>query len=344
MEYASPAPVFDCTDPGSILSLNRDMEPYVIQASAARNDHFRDPVVPLQFVHCSDIHAALPLWNRMAEYVNHYRDYIAFVLHTGDYVGNYQGAWTDLYAQGAPCCRPILNCVGNHDTYAHNTLKKEPFRLAPPEDTHALLFNHTDGWDVTFAPLPSPMSYYRDFPGSGIRLIVLDLYYRVEEQKTWLRGLLDEAREKNISVITAAHTATDRITRPADTTFQTLPDYGIAGGQDTLSPFETDIAAFIAAGGQHICHLGGHRHVDWFGHTDAGVLNILVECGTDWNGWTDGLRAKNARNWDCFNVFCADTVLGLVKLVRIGDCSDHFLRLKHALCYDYRRRKVISNF
>ena len=343
MEYAKPAPVFDCTDPNSILTLNRDMEPYVIQASAARNDHFKDPVVPLQFVHCSDIHRVLPLWNRMVEYVNHYRDYISFVLHTGDYCHNYQGAYTDLYREGIPCCRPILNCVGNHDTYAHNTLTKEPFRLAPPETTHALLFNHTEDWGVTFMDVPCPMSYYRDFPTSGIRLIVLDLYYRIEEQQIWLRGLLDDARAQGLSVITASHVATDGITHPLDVTFQTLTDYASLGGRDRPSPFEPAITAFIEAGGKHICHLAGHRHCDYFGYTDYGVLNVLVECGTDWNGWTDSLRAKNARNYDCFNVFCADTVLGLIKLVRIGDCSDHYLRPKHVLCYDYVNRKVISN-
>ena len=39
-----------------------------------------------------------------------------------------------------------------------------------------------------------------------------------------------------------------------------------------------------------------------------------------------------------------DTVMGLIKIVRIGDCMDHYLRPKHVLCYDYVNREVISNW
>ena len=46
----------------SILELNRDVEPLIIQGSASRTPYFRpkfdDRYKPLQFVHFSDIHVA----------------------------------------------------------------------------------------------------------------------------------------------------------------------------------------------------------------------------------------------------------------------------------------------
>jgi hypothetical protein len=40
----------------SVAELNRDVEPFVIQASAVRTMFFKDPFKPLQFVHFSDVH------------------------------------------------------------------------------------------------------------------------------------------------------------------------------------------------------------------------------------------------------------------------------------------------
>lgn len=66
--------------------------------------------VTLQFVHCSDSHTVAEPWSRMVEYVNHYKDYISFVLHTGDYCGGSREQYVDFYGTCAPCRRPIYNC------------------------------------------------------------------------------------------------------------------------------------------------------------------------------------------------------------------------------------------
>ena len=49
----------------SILSLNKDVEPFVIQASALRTEFLGNDYDILQFVHLSDLHANLEAWNRM---------------------------------------------------------------------------------------------------------------------------------------------------------------------------------------------------------------------------------------------------------------------------------------
>ncbi|MBQ4323067.1 MAG: metallophosphoesterase, partial [Clostridia bacterium] len=225
----------------SIVELNKDVEPFVIQASASRSRFFKDAYKPLQFVHLSDAHAVPELWSRMAEYINEYEDFISFALHTGDYCGGSQEAYADFYRDCTPCRRPIFNCVGNHDTLK---VRGDKDGSCPKKDVHALLFNHTEGWDVSFMPGEGSMTYYKDFPESNLRLIVLDCYYDREQQAVWLTERLAEAREKGLHVITAAHEISHPIVKKAIVTFQTLTDFESVGGNRAHRFFDEIIADF----------------------------------------------------------------------------------------------------
>lgn len=322
----------------SIIALNQDVEPLIVQASVGRNKFFEDTYKPLQFIHVTDVHARVELWTRMIQYMDHYRDFIGFALHTGDYCNNSQKAYNDLYAYAMPESGPVLNCVGNHDTYLDPAGQK-----SDKEITHGLLFNHTDGWDVTFMPGEYSMTYYKDFPESSLRLVVLDCYYSQEQQLVWLQQVLDDAREKGLQVITAAHEPSGPIIKKVDVTFQTIDDFETLGGNRSSFSFEETIAAFKAAGGIHVCHLAGHEHADMFGYTDRGVLNVVAACATDWYHWCDGVRLRGTRTYDCFNVVSIDPNLHHLKLVRVGNQVDHYLRIKRTLCFDYIAGKVISN-
>ncbi len=330
-----PAPPID-----SILVTNKDMEPYVVQAAGGRLAHFGDDYLPLQFVHFGDVHGRMELWNRIVEYINHYRDDIAFGVHAGDYHGAYHIVYRDFYNYGTICANPILNCVGNHDTYAD--AQRTP---ATKEQIYNRLFNVTHNWDVNFMAGEYTMAYYKDFPDNGIRLVVLDLYHDVEEQKIWLKQVLAEAKQQGYSIISVAHELTGKITEPAPVTFTTIQGEAEVIGEKYIEPWLDQIYAdFMAEGGKFICHLAGHYHHDLFGYTANGVLNIAVECATDWGGHTDGRRVRGTKTYDCFNVVSADVCTGLLKLVRIGNPCDMYLRSKKVLCYDYINKKVISNF
>ena len=327
-----------------IIELNRDVEPFVIQASATRTHFFKnkfdDRFTPLQFVHLADAHSVLDLWNRMVEYVNYYKDYLSFAMHTGDYCGNSQAVYTDFYNDGIPCERPVLNCVGNHDTIK---TKFEDKPIQPKELTHSLLFNRTEGWDVTFMDIPHSMTYYKDCPESNVRLIVLDNYDHLEEQRKWLAERLLEARTAGLFVITASHETTGDVKDTYGVTFHTPNDYVSLNGKDEKKAFEEDIVDFINRGGTHICHLAGHHHHNLFGRTDAGVLNVTVPCATCWPHWCDGKRVKGTKTYDCFNVVAIDANLHHLKLVRVGDNCDHFMRIKRTLCYDFINHRVVFN-
>lgn len=318
----------------SILTQNRDVEPFVIQASAQRTEFLGNDYDVLEFVHFSDLHATIENWNRLVEYVNHYKDYISFALHTGDYCGGIQEEYHDCYAEGLSCVRPILNCVGNHDTVSKNIPG-----TTDPALPHALLFGHTENWGVTFMPGASSMTYYKDFPQANVRLVVLNLYYDLAEQTTWLQTLLDDTLAKGLHLFTAMHEPSAAITRKLDVTFQTLTDFA----PNRTHCFDAVLADFKARGGIHIANLAGHNHSDAFGLTDGGILNVAVECASDWAGWCDSKRVRGTKSYDCFNVVSVDTNRGILKLVRVGDNADYFLRIKRTLCYDYLRGRVIFN-
>ncbi len=328
-----------------VITLNRDVESYMIQAGAGYSkSHGRYPerfkYAPLRFVHFSDVHRVKSAWNRVVDYVNHYSDYISFALHTGDYCGASQEQYVDLYSEGKKCIRPIYNCVGNHDCLLHMKRGEDgkwDIPCADKERTHTLLFNYTDDWDVNWCDVEYPNSYYKDFTDSNIRMIVIDNYYDLEVQVEWLRGLLSDAIEKGLHVMSAFHVPSGHITKSVDTAFNSLNIWGF-----NRTVFDEIISEFISAGGIFIAHFAGDHHHDVMGYTDGGVLNVVVESATPYAGWLDSIRSAGTRTIDAFNVVGVDTNLGLLKIVRIGDNCDQYMRRKTVLCYDYINKKKIS--
>lgn len=340
----------------SIVELNKDVEQFVIQAAQTRSKHsFQtlcgDKFKPLCFVHAADIHDVISAWNRMTEYINHYSEYISFAVHTGDYCGGSQQSYTDFYAEGEKCVRPIYNCPGNHDCFSG----EGAWLLNDKKIAHGLLYNHTEDWDVNFMDIEYSMSYYKDFPESNIRMIVLDDYYHIDETREWLRGVLLDARKKELSVITAQHETMSDVVDFLPVKYNSIDDYmpvwnvyekkrtEWAYDQRNRLLFEDILVEFINMGGHFVCNLAGHDHIDEFGYTKAGILNIVVQNGTTWDALGDMKRVKGTRSEDCFNVVAVDTELGLIKIIRIGANTDHYMRRKTALCYDYINKKVIAD-
>ena len=325
-------------DNTNIVYLNKDVEPFVVQASEGLGRRFADTTKPLVFSHFSDVHTRQPLWNRIVEYNNHYKDYIKFSIHTGDYCGGTRLAYIDLYANGTSCDIPLLNCVGNHDTYLADNSKGDK------ATTHNLLFNHTDNWGVTFMNIANSMTYYKDFASNKVRLIVLDYYYDIDAQCTWLLERLNEAKTLGYHVVTCMHEMSNVITNKLDTTFETIDDFESLGGNKySKSKFDKVIGDWIKAGGVHVANFAGHEHSDFIGYTDNGVLNVCVQAATDDTIWTDGKRVQGTRTWDCFNVVAVEVATGTLKLIRIGNNADHYLREKKVFVYDYINKTIICN-
>ena len=316
----------------NIIELNRDVEEYVLSAKG------------LCIVHSSDMHCKPVLWGRMTEYINHYAEKIAFGLHTGDYCGGSQRAYADMYGN---CLRPIYNCTGNHDCFEGGDV----WLLGDKEKTKTLLFNHTEDWEATFSDCPHSMSYYRDF--DRIRLIVLDDYYDIWPTRAWLRGLLKEAREKGLYVMTAQHEPSGYVENTYGVRYHTYKDINTQFRQTELARvnydfdhrgrvlYEDILLEHIWLGGLFICNLAGHDHHDQFGLSERGVLNLVVQNGTSWDGISDTKRAEGTRSEDCFNVVAVDAEGGVLTVVRIGANTDNSGRVKRAFAFDLKNKRVI---
>ncbi len=329
-------------DTADIISLNKDVEHLVMQASKSRSSKFGDTLVPLEFVHFTDIHSHKTEWKRIVEYIDKYEEYIDFAIHTGDYSGTAINQAIDLYSLAKPKNRIIYNAVGNHDTYS--TYNNGKTTSATTEETYNAVFSDTENWDVVFGDEAYATYYYKDFYESGVRLIVLNDQQWSGNQGQWLSEVLADANQNGLAVITASHMSAGYMAIPVESSFTPIDNnysFAYRGGKD-IGPY---IVEFKNNGGEHIAHLCGHNHFDDIGYTKDGILNIQLECASSTPGdRLESVRAKGTKNFDCFNVMAVDVNTKRIKIVRIGCNSNAALQGKTVLCYDYENKKVISNY
>jgi hypothetical protein len=237
--------------------------------------------------------------------------------------------------------------VGNHDCFPGGPV----WHLGEKSVAHGLLFNHTEEWGATFFDCPHSMSYYKDF--ENVRLIVLDDYYDVWPTRAWLRGLLREARERGMHVLTAQHEPSGYVENVYGLRYHAYEDLYTRFREIELARtnydfdhrgrvlYEDIIAEHIALGGLFVCNLAGHDHHDEFGPTERGVLNLVVQNGTTWDAISDTKRTPGTRSEDCFNVVAVDTAAGTLTVIRVGADTDMQGRRKKAFCFDYRGKRVL---
>ena len=296
---------------------------------------------PLVLLHFSDIHANRFNWDRICDFINDVDNYLAYAIHTGDYVGDNQTSYIDLYSRKKPKRVKILNVVGNHDMYENAN-----HDIASQATTYGLLFSDITGWDVTWGAGNNIMYYYKDFTASKIRLIVIDQYYWDATESTWLSTVLEDAKTNGYAVVTAMHTQSGNVlfADQIDCTFSAYESW-----DDLIPTFLTPasdiIKSFIDGGGNYICNLCGHWHHDVIGYDANGLLNITIPCATYDNsgGWQNGERVGIEKSIDCFNVIGLDTLTHTIRIARIGNNADYFGRRKNEICLDYTNGNVIFN-
>lgn len=339
--------VFDC----SMVGLNKDIEPTVMQLGAeipSASDYGKSPYKRLTFAHFSDIHAQPDRWGRICDYIDAF-DHIKFAVHTGDYTGSYLGDIKDLYAEKKPKNKPILNIIGNHDTFSSvnpyvttdkHTVKNAVFASVDPV---------ADGWDCTFGTAMDAMYWYKDDADSKVRIIGIDQYYWDDTESNWFSNVLADAKNNDYAVVLLTHSPFTKKITSIGSTFWTM------GGWDTgTSETESDstivairnaIATFRASGGLFLCYLCGHIHSDQIGTLDTdGILQIRIENASGIGVWCESDRTVNTKNYDCMNLIQIDRAYGLIKVVRVGVNVDPHMQNKNALCYDYVNRKLIANW
>ena len=326
-----------------ILNVNADKISQIQQTFVGRPTLTGSTDSVLSFVWFSDIHKAQKQWDRAVQLGNYYSTKFSFGIHTGDYVGSDQSSYETLYQNGVKSVIPLLNVVGNHDIYTDFANRTQ----ASKSVTKGIVMPDTSDWGVTWGEGDDPMHYYKDFSSQKIRLVVLDDYYDTEAQTTWLATVLDGAKALGYHVLTAAHETSRPITAWSDNTFCSKDAAALtANGRlnHSSSPYDAVIKAFKDGGGVHIAHLCGHEHVDLMGKSANGVLNIVI--GSQHGYYadaSDAMRISDTVTDDLINVVGINVNLGIIKIVRVGVNTDHYLRSRNVLCYDYINDTTIDN-
>lgn len=351
-----------CGTRSGILELNpaQDVVPHLEAARSQAVVWGQGKSAPaLTLIHFSDLHGDAENLARIAQFWDAYGDWIEDAIHVGDVVACY---WDDPNPwDEVPSARSIMNVVGNHDCWKGHLLWSQTPRPydATAADAYELIMVGKDkahpfiaDWDVV-SPSEGLCYYFKDYDAQRVRLIALDCMHYDEAQHGWFIGLLEDAREKGLTVIGAQHfpaqSGLDKIpsgfserdeeigpepSPAADSQFERLSDEAFAA-----------VDAFLDAGGSFACWLSGHTHLDFIGHISGHErqLQIIADKAGEKDDYMQEARPRGTRFQDSFNLVTVNTGRSLLVVKRIGCDRDQYMRSKSLFCYDYKNGKVIVN-
>lgn len=309
----------------------------------------------------SDIHGDCENLGRIVRFRRAYARYIDAAIHTGDAVYCYfdnPNPWSMVDGAGE-----LMNAVGNHDCWKGHLLWSQTERPydATKEDAYGLLLApYIAGWDVVQPkgvdkkgnPHYRACYYYKDYPESDIRLIVLDCMHYDQAQHGWFAETLSDAAGKGLQVVAVQHF-------PPESGLDSI-ESGFTERDETIGPVYNPerkqmermnveaydlVDDFIDKGGSFVAWMSGHTHQDFIGHVSghARQFQIIVDKAGEGDDYMQEDRTRGTVNQDAFDLVTVNTSRHLVIIDRIGCTRDQYMRGKHLLVYDYVNRKVLVN-
>lgn len=321
----------------------------------------------LKLLHFSDIHGDGINLKRITDFAEKYSSLLDDVLFTGDMV-NYQWSdgikfWTDNNNT-----KKILVARGNHD--GNDTANSWWYGKTTEECYDRYLSNNISLWNVeqprdNNGVIKKVCYYYKDYVTYKIRLIVIDgmswnAKHNDDAQNIWFNATLNDAKNKEYSVIIASHffaakgTPNRNINLDAfyDNTSWIDNDTTSGAGYGYLHPdVSKNIDNFIVDGGKFICYLGGHTHADFFrllteypNQLEVNVANASMNENVGKNAECYIQRHKDTVSQDLFNIVNVIPTFGILEIIRVGCDFDTIGRHIGTLTYDYINKKVISQY
>ena len=298
----------------------------------------------LSLLHFSDIHIDRPFeLRRIIQIGNSFKDYIDDIISTGDIQNR---GWESGIADftNTDGAEKILQAIGNHDAYASN---KWTFTTAI-NVYNRFIAPFVSNWGVTQPSGASTNGYnywHKDYTSQKVRLIALDCIYWDATQKTWLEGILANTPSE-YSVVCASHyrpRMNDILCNMDDLTYQ----------PSTMNEHISDeavnaVQTYINNGGNFICWLCGHEHMDYIGLTSAtntSQLIVGIACASANEARTRyGViaRLEGEKSQDLFNIIGFDTYNKFIRILRVGADSDTFMRSKKTFCINYETHDIIT--
>ena len=300
---------------------------------------------------CTDIHGSVDAAEAFLNELQRYRGKIDLAVNTGDLTrakwSNGIAFWTQISG-----LESVWNLIGNHDSTVNST---SVWNDVPISDVYnRFIAPYISEWGVVSAG-QNLNYYYKDFTEAGLRIIALDAMFIDASEVTWFETVLAGARTANLAVVVLCHYPCGTVNSNTSVTFASID--GANAEQTAPLALNTDCAekinAFINAGGEFVAWVCGHRHRDDFGYVVnyPNILNITLEKSGGNDGASassnyrthDSARIYGTEGQNSFNLITVDRGKKLIKVVRIGNHCDKYLRQKHSLCYNYETKTVISN-
>lgn len=338
------------TDMTDILSLNPDVEFGNKIAQFARAARTRNEVQwsPLVLCHFSDIHYDIENLSRIIKFCKKYDDKIDDILCGGDAVNYYWSAQNNSFAEwlNVEGSNKIMITLGNHDCWGTNygeTIDKGTVyqRIYEPQ---------INQWGVVQpdnARAKSLMYYYKDYDDKHIRLVSLDCMYFDDEQYMWLIDVLEDARVKGLSVVASSHYPASNVS-VFDCSFNTRQVQ--AGRVSAVLNWKASNAVddFLDNGGEFVCWLCGHTHLDYVGTVEGHPKQVMVVIDTaNYNvsaqhAYSDIARVKDSKSQDLFNIVAFDTYNKTIKVMRVGADYDCWGRKRDTMCIQYKSNPLYT--
>ena len=299
----------------------------------------------------TDIHGYQNNLQRYMDFTNEYESYIDDMLCLGDTI---KDSWVDTmdFFNNVRGSEKILLTIGNHDTCDRTQAQAVWHQYAGKQAYDRYFAPYIDNWKVVQpenAATNGYCWYYKDYNTAKVRLVVLDCMYMAKDteqaQLHWFTSVLTDAKEKGLSVVAAKHYPFSVVQDKDKNTFNSLDFKSYDGNsKSSMKDFLDAIETYISSGGEFICWLNGDSHYDFQGLiTDYPNQYAIAFENAGCNSlWNDSVRIEGTKSQDSFNFVTFDTNTKLIKVVRVGNNSDRYLRHKNYICYDYKNKKIIT--
>ena len=335
----------EATEEGTILDYNKSEQNSVITAkrrvNTTRNSFASKPPV-LSLLHFSDIHEDETALQNIVKFKEKMVSYIDDAICTGDMVttwGKGMSWWNDMSGTSK-----ILLCIGNHEIQTSANTTEDYGEHYSIADAYGRYFStNISNWGVQYTA--DLTYYYKDYADNKVRLIVLDSLIKadasaISAQNTWLANTLAGAKTLGYSVIIATHFS-NRADKTAIESNFTMIDHA-PESSILLSTYCDTVQSFIEGGGDFICYISGHEHLDYILTCEAYPSQIVVCIGEckDEDLWGDLEREAGTKSADLFNIIAVDTYAKNMKLIRIGADRDVYMRHRGTLVLNWQTRQI----
>lgn len=317
-----------------------DFNPYndsLVRLNDMRKTLKSGGTAPFTLLHFSDIHGDARNMARVTYYRQAFRELIDDIIHTGDIVASKVNATSFDFWGNVPNSAEVLNVIGNHDVWYEDGFTHD---ANYPYVTYFKPYIDNSDWGTIVQPANAEANnlcyYYKDYAAKNIRLIVLDYNEYAAADVAWFENALADAKTNGYHVIVAIHYQ-PAVREEFNTGFNIGKTIVTPASGGVASGFMNAVESFIQGGGNFVCWLSGHEHVDYCGvaGTNTRQVSICVDTAALRNDSNARYRAVDTRSQDAFNLISVNTNTKTIQVFRVGNDRDAMLRHIGVMCIDY---------